>query len=45
MRTAAGMAVTERAAREVVSLPIHPELTDAEVDRVAQAALGAAREV
>jgi len=44
IRTAASMANTERAAAEVVSLPIHPELTDAEVERVARAAGEAARE-
>lgn len=36
----------ERAAREVVSVPVHPELTDAEVNQVAEAlgvASGAAR--
>ncbi len=45
VRVAGAMAVTERAANEVVSLPIHPELTDAEVERVAAAAAAAAREV
>jgi len=44
VRVAGPMANTERAANEVVSLPIHPELTDAEVERVASAAAAAARE-
>jgi dTDP-4-amino-4,6-dideoxygalactose transaminase len=33
--------VTERAAAEVVSLPIYPELTDSEVERICQALAGA----
>jgi dTDP-4-amino-4,6-dideoxygalactose transaminase len=44
LRSAPSMANTERAAAEVVSLPIHPELTDSEVERVALAARDAARE-
>ena len=35
--TAVSMPVTERAATEVLSLPVHPALTDAEVDQVASA--------
>lgn len=35
--------VTEKAAREVVSLPLHPQLTDAEADRVIEAVLSSAR--
>lgn len=35
--------VTEHAAREVVSLPLHPHLTDAEAERVVEAVLAAAR--
>jgi dTDP-4-amino-4,6-dideoxygalactose transaminase len=33
---AGGLAVTESLAREVVSLPLHPFLTDAQADRVAE---------
>jgi dTDP-4-amino-4,6-dideoxygalactose transaminase len=35
--------VTERAMREVVSLPLDPLLTDAEADRVIEAVLSSAR--
>jgi dTDP-3-amino-3,4,6-trideoxy-alpha-D-glucose transaminase len=35
---AAGCPAAERAAREVLSLPLHPRLTDADVARVAEAA-------
>ncbi|MGA7991219.1 MAG: DegT/DnrJ/EryC1/StrS family aminotransferase [Thermoanaerobaculia bacterium] len=35
--------VTERASREVVSLPLHPRLSDAEVDQVIGAVLSSAR--
>ena len=35
--------VSEKLANEVVSLPIHPDLTDAEVDRVIAAVLAALR--
>ena len=44
VRLAGPMTHTERAAAEVVSLPVHPELSDAEVERVAVAAAAAARE-
>lgn len=37
---AAGLAESERAARQVLSLPMHPWLTDGEVERVAAAVLG-----
>jgi dTDP-3-amino-3,4,6-trideoxy-alpha-D-glucose transaminase len=37
------LAVTERAMREVVSLPLHPLLTDAEADRVIEAVRASAR--
>src|SRR5690606_13302932 len=37
------MPVSERLANEVLSLPIHPDLTDAEVDRVIDAVIDAAR--
>ena len=37
------LAVTERAATEVMSLPIFPALTDSEVDRVIEAILEWAR--
>ena len=43
-RRAGSLERTERAAAEVVSLPIHPELTDAEVTRVADAVREAAAE-
>jgi hypothetical protein len=36
------LAVSERLAGEIVSLPLFPELTDAEVERVATAAASAA---
>jgi dTDP-4-amino-4,6-dideoxygalactose transaminase len=37
---AAGLAESERAAREVLSLPMHPWLTDGEAERVAAVVLG-----
>src|SRR5512140_129551 len=37
------LAATERAMREVVSLPLHPLLTDAEADRVIEAVRASAR--
>ncbi|MEO5616814.1 MAG: DegT/DnrJ/EryC1/StrS family aminotransferase, partial [Candidatus Eisenbacteria bacterium] len=45
LRTTGPMTNTECAAGQVVSLPIHPELSDAEVARVAASAAAAAREV
>jgi dTDP-4-amino-4,6-dideoxygalactose transaminase len=39
-----GLAESERAAREVLSLPMYPQLGDAEVDRVIAAVRAAARE-
>jgi dTDP-4-amino-4,6-dideoxygalactose transaminase len=33
------LAESERAAREVLSLPLHPQLTDDEADRVIEAVL------
>lgn len=37
VRTAGELTNTERVASEILSLPIYPELTDAEIERVAQA--------
>jgi dTDP-4-amino-4,6-dideoxygalactose transaminase len=37
--------VTERAAERVMSLPIFPEMTDAQVDRVADAVVSVAEEL
>ncbi len=37
--------VAERAASEVLSLPLYPEMTAAQVDRVATAVLGSAGEL
>lgn len=38
LRGAGSLAETERAAREVLSLPMYPELTDGDIDRVVEAA-------
>jgi dTDP-4-amino-4,6-dideoxygalactose transaminase len=35
--------VSEQMANETLSLPVHPDLTDAEVDRVIAAVLAAVR--
>ena len=45
VRTPGSMTATERAAAEVVSLPIHPELSEADVARVAAALREAAAEI